>query len=137
MIALRDVLRDGLDIIRSYWFDAFEPDRRERKEDFYGYLEVNGYRVDAQPLRRRNGELIEKGTDIDLATAMLTGCFTDSYEVAILVSGDADFTSAIRVIEDRGKRVVVAGFDETVSWRLERIADEFVSLTAVADEIAR
>jgi len=50
----------------------------------------------------------EKEVDVQLATDLLE--FRNIYDVAILISGDQDFTPAVKVIKNHGKRVVNVSF---------------------------
>lgn len=47
----------------------------------------------------------EKGVDVDLATDMLANAFDDTYDTAILVSGDGDYVPAVREVITLGKIV--------------------------------
>lgn len=130
----RELARD-YDLIRSYWFQSFPPNNKP--EGFFRALELNGYRVLAKPLRERDGSWTEKGTDIALATEMLTRGYEDSYDVAILVSGDDDYSRAVEVVEDHGKQVTVAMFEPNLSDNLRRTADNVVVLDDIAEDIRR
>lgn len=56
--------------------------------------------------RLPNGGQVEKGVDVMLAIDMLTLAFKDRYDVAILISSDADFRHAIEVVKfETGKAV--------------------------------
>ena len=58
-----------------------------------------------------------KKIDIKLATVMLN--ISDTYEEAILVSGDQDFIPTIKVLrEERGKKIHVASFKKPLSHEL-------------------
>lgn len=50
----------------------------------------------------------EKGTDINIATQMLTKAFHNSYDCAILVSGDSDYVPVLEVLRTIGKITVIA-----------------------------
>lgn len=50
----------------------------------------------------------EKGTDINLATQMLSKGYQNAYDIAILVSGDTDYLPVIKCLHDIGKTVVLA-----------------------------
>jgi uncharacterized LabA/DUF88 family protein len=50
----------------------------------------------------------EKGTDINLAIGMLTKAFHNSYDVAILFSGDRDYIKLVRQLRRMGKIVYIA-----------------------------
>lgn len=135
LVKLVDELGDGRDVIRSYYFDSYKPDDRGDKEPFYTFLEMNGFRVDAKPLRERDGTYVEKGADIGLATEMIARGFNDSYDVAVLVTGDDDFSRAVRYVQDQGKTVEVASFSVNSSSNLKRAADTYVELDDVAENI--
>lgn len=151
-LELRDKFADGRDLLRSYWFDSYPTDDQiERVEDdddddrelsskqgFFYMLERNGFRVDAKPLRMRDdGRFIEKGADIGLATELIAQGFNDSYEVAVLVTGDADFSRSIRYVQDQGKIVEVASFESQISSDLKTTADDYVKIDGFAEEIRR
>lgn len=51
---------------------------------------------------------IEKGVDSAILTDMFSLAWENAYEVAILVSGDADLVPAVEKIQDRGLKVVNA-----------------------------
>ena len=53
-----------------------------------------------------NGSQVEKGVDVALAVDMVTLAFKDRYDVAILVSSDADFRAAIETVKFETGKVV-------------------------------
>lgn len=67
----------------------------------------------------------QKEADVLLATELLVQAHRDSYDVAIVVSGDRDFIPAIRAVQGLGKRVEVAAFQGTYIARLKEAADRF------------
>lgn len=48
----------------------------------------------------------EKATDVYLATDMVDLCHRDEFDVAYLVSGDADLAPAVDILVERGKHVI-------------------------------
>ncbi len=88
-------------------------------------------------MRKRNNGLIEKGIDIASAVDILSLGFHKAYDVAVLVSGDGDFIRAIEVIKSMGLRVEVAMFRNALNPDLKRIADRFIALDELADEIEK
>lgn len=48
---------------------------------------------------------IDKGTDVNIAVEMLKHAYMNSYDTAVLVSRDADFSSVVRIIKNLGKNV--------------------------------
>lgn len=141
---LRDVLLEDYYPVRSYWFASWHPDD-EKPKRFYTKLEFSGYRVYSSPRIRRDSECyqcgktqsqyIEKGVDIQLATEFIAQAYEGGYDTAVIVSGDRDYCRAIEYVQDLGKQVVVAGWDDGSSAKIQRQADEFVKLDSIADAI--
>ena len=48
----------------------------------------------------------EKLVDVYLATDMVDLCYRDEFDIAYLVSGDADLTPAVDIVVRQGKRVI-------------------------------
>ena len=73
----------------------------------------------------------EKGTDVQLATDMITHSYKSNYDVAILVAGDNDFAGAVQAVKDNGKHVEVALFGKQgTSQQLRAAADMVIPITA-------
>ncbi len=70
----------------------------------------------------------EKGIDIKLATDMLAHAAWDNYDIAILVSGDADFEPAARRARDLGKKLYIAFYPHAVSNELLEASDGLLAL---------
>jgi uncharacterized protein (TIGR00288 family) len=96
-----------------------------------------GYRVTSKGLRERNDGYVEKGVDIELATELIAQGFNDSYDVAVIISGDTDYEKAIRYVQDQGKRVVAATFENNASGELKGLVDEFINLGEHSRELRR
>ncbi len=72
-----------------------------------------------------------------LVTDLVSMAFRNAYDTAILVSGDYDFVEAIRIVMSLGKRVKVAMFTHATNDEPRRIADKFIPLEELAEEIRR
>jgi len=70
----------------------------------------------------------EKGVDVFLACDLVDLARRDVYDIAYLVSGDADFVPAVTIARSVGKRVFVASPD--IAARLIRASDVAIRLTA-------
>lgn len=54
----------------------------------------------------------EKKADVYLATDMVDLCYRDEFDIAYVVSGDADLTPAIDIVVREGKKVMNVYFDK-------------------------
>ena len=53
---------------------------------------------------------VEKGIDAAIITDLLTFAFDDTYDIGILISGDADFAPAVRYIQKKTDKQIVQAF---------------------------
>jgi uncharacterized LabA/DUF88 family protein len=71
-----------------------------------------------------------KGVDITLTKDMLTHAFHDHYDVAVLVTGDADYEPVVSEVRRQGKAVHLCAFTNGLADRLRLACDSFTSLDA-------
>ena len=125
-------------LIRIYYYNAKvgrkeEPERYKHQQAFFASVSTIPY------AELRLGNLVynnwpnvppyDKGTDVQLATDMLTHSFQGNYDVAILVAGDNDFAGAIQAIKNNGKHVEVALFGTKGNSRqLRQVADRIITI---------
>ncbi len=102
----------------------FYTDHTKALSDYFDKLDrQNGFIVKygtraGSPVPGPNGEQQwgkEKGVDTEIVCQMLMGAFRDHYDVAILMSDDADYLPAVDRVQDFfGKRVIHAGYKATL-----------------------
>ncbi|MEX0763323.1 MAG: NYN domain-containing protein [Dehalococcoidia bacterium] len=74
-------------------------------------------------------ETSEKGSDVNLASYLLTDCFDNHCEQALVISGDSDLAEPIRLARQKlNKRVVVAFPDPRGSALLRQRADSTIKV---------
>ena len=54
-----------------------------------------------------------KGVDNALTKDLLSNAFLDNYDVAVVITGDADYRPVIQEVERLGKTVCVMAFTDT------------------------
>lgn len=69
-----------------------------------------------------------KGDDVYLATDLIKGAYENLYGVAIIVSGDANFIPAIKLVQKNGKKVINAFFSKSSSYLLRNCCDGSINL---------
>jgi uncharacterized LabA/DUF88 family protein len=70
----------------------------------------------------------EKKADWDVGLAMDIVRLSEKIDVAVLVSGDGDFTEVLKYVRSRGIRAEVMSFKKTTSMMLVEEADSFCDL---------
>ncbi len=116
-------------LFRTYYYNVLQdssqrPDGHREQQEFLDILRKTPYlEVRLGGTKIAQGVPVEKGIDIMLATDLLYFAWNAFYDVAILVSGDADFAYALQAVKNMGKHVEVAYFESGVSKDLLNIAD--------------
>ncbi|PIT89061.1 MAG: hypothetical protein COU27_02310 [Candidatus Levybacteria bacterium CG10_big_fil_rev_8_21_14_0_10_36_7] len=78
--------------------------------------------------------LREKGIDVKLATDLIVGAIDDKYDVAVVVSSDADIIPAIDWVRNRThKKVEYIGFSITDGTDQKKSATPSLTLMAKTD----
>lgn len=78
---------------------------------------------------------LQKGVDVRLAVDMVSMARKGMYGTSLLISGDADFTSAIQEVKDMGLHVELTYFLRDpqgrtgLSDQLKTAADKFIELS--------
>ena len=116
-------------LFRTYYYNVLQdstqrPEGYRDQQDFLDVLRKTPYletRLGTTKLAQ--GIPVEKGIDIMLATDLLYFAWNDFYDVAVVVSGDADFAYALQAVKNMGKHVEVAYFESGISKDLLDAAD--------------
>ena len=120
------------ELVAAYVFDA----RKQFGEDdssarFHDRLRYLGFRVIARESSFDTARKEQKEVDVAMACEMVVHALRDSYDIAIVVSGDQDFVPAIQHVQAAGKRVEVAAFGVSISKALMKAADRFHDLDKI------
>ena len=125
----------GRNLLRTYYYNVLQDSRRKpqgfgQQQKFLSVLHNTPYlEVKLGRAAIRKGVAVEKGVDIMLATDMLQLAWKDLYDIAVVVSGDADFAYAVKTVKDMGKFVEVACFEVNQSKDLVEISDSIIELS--------
>ena len=122
-------LARGRPIFRTYYYNILRDSERNPQayrdqQKFLTALYSTPYLEVRLGISKPRGDVaVEKGVDIMIATDLLRFAWEDLYDVAILVSGDGDFTYAAQTVKNMGKHIEVAAFPSNLSWELTQVAD--------------
>lgn len=95
---------------------------------FLTWLRRNGFRVVTKSLKRLPDGSLKGDLDLELAVDLLTQA--PHFDVAVLVSGDGDFTYLVESAQRLGLRVEVASTPRNTSVELMEAADRYIDLEA-------
>lgn len=135
--ALVTKLLDSRQLTRCYYYSALpdqsrDPDRYTRQQKFLNAIQRKPYfsvvlgRLETRP----SGIYVEKGVDIALAIDMLDLAYHNTYDTAIIISGDGDFSRAVEIVQRMGKHVENAVPPSVHSFHLQKTCDRTINLNA-------
>ncbi len=112
-------------------FDGSKQSKRivKGQQKFLSKIENEGFVVKRGKLIYDDGDIREKGTDVKIATDLITGAVDDWYDAAILVSSDTDLIPAVKYIKYKNKRFEYVGFSHSPSLGIQKHADFSLLLT--------
>jgi uncharacterized LabA/DUF88 family protein len=122
-------------LVQAYYYGA-TPNTPDQNR-FFSKLHHLGIEVKTLPLRQYHDTPFEKGIDVMLVTDMLLFAHQNRYDTALLVSGDKDFTYAIKAIQAIGKTVVAAAFTHAFAIELQHSANTTIILDHLIPKIKR
>jgi len=105
-------------LVCTYVFDGAFDDRTD--QGIRNELKKLGCEVKTRPCSYIGKQ---KEIDNEMTCEILSHAYEDSYDIAIIVSGDRDFRPVIEKIQILGKKAEVAGFSDCISEALSKSSD--------------
>ncbi|HEY3333687.1 MAG TPA: NYN domain-containing protein, partial [Candidatus Limnocylindrales bacterium] len=119
----------GRDFVRAYAYTGLDPDN-ENQRNFHQFLARHQYKVVSKDIRKYGDGKVKANLDIELVVDLMKTA--RNLDVAVIVSGDGDFASAIRAVQEMGVRCEVISFRGNTSSDLIDVADLFTDITHIA-----
>jgi uncharacterized LabA/DUF88 family protein len=119
----------GRDFVRAYAYTGLDPENDNQRQ-FHAFLARSGYKVISKDIRKYGDGRIKANLDIELVVDLRKTA--RNLDIAVVVSGDGDFASAIRAVQEMGVRVEVISFRGNTSSDLIDVADMFTDIAQVA-----
>lgn len=119
------------ELFQAYYYSAFDPTQGFIMK-ILDFLRHNDFVVVTKQVKKFSTEM--KGNlDADLVIDMMTTL--DHYDVAVLISGDGDFTRLVEELQKHGKKIQVVSTEKTtpslLAQELKDQADEFIELADI------
>jgi uncharacterized LabA/DUF88 family protein len=119
----------GRDFVRAYAYTGLDPEN-ENQRNVHQFLARHSYKVVSKDIRKYGDGKVKANLDIELVVDMMKTA--RNLDIAVVVSGDGDFASAIRAVQEMGVRVEVISFRGNTSSDLIDVADLFTDITQIA-----
>jgi uncharacterized LabA/DUF88 family protein len=121
-------------LARITYYDALpnpdaDPQSNTEVEEFWRTIErLDDVHLGFGELRGLKRKVRQKGVDTLIAVDMVAGAFSQLFDIAVLVAGDADFVPVVEEVKRRGVMVAIAGHANSTSSELRAVADRFIEI---------
>jgi uncharacterized LabA/DUF88 family protein len=121
-------------LLRAFFYTGIDR-MNERQQGFLLWMRRNGYRVVTKDLVQLPDGSKKANLDIEIAVDMMR--LANHFDTAILVSGDGDLAYAVDAITYRGVRVEVVSLRSMTSDSLINVADCYIDLDTIKENIQK
>jgi uncharacterized LabA/DUF88 family protein len=112
-----------------------------RQEPFYDALTHIGYSIVAKPIKHiydPEGNVVGKKANLDVEIVLDMFNTIDNYDMAVLVSGDADFLRPMQQLKSRGKKFKIMATKRFIASELWRFAGmHFIDFTGLVEQLRK
>ena len=121
-------------LLRAFFYTGIDR-TNEKQQGFLLWMRRNGYRVVTKDLIQFPDGSKKANLDVEIAVDMML--LADHFDTAILVSGDGDLACAVDAVTYRGVRVEVVSLRSMTSDSLINVADCYIDLDTIKQNIQK
>ncbi|MHA2295523.1 MAG: LabA-like NYN domain-containing protein [Candidatus Hodarchaeales archaeon] len=126
----------GKELFQAFYYTAFDSNQPFIMK-IMDWLRYNDFVVISKQVKFFSESSMKGNLDVELVVDMMINI--SNYDIAILFSGDGDFTRCVAEIQKNGKRVHVVSTEITnpslIAQELKNQADEFIELADIIPNI--
>ncbi len=125
---MMDFFNSKFDVIRGYFYDGAPHESQQTfdRKGFYNEIRNLGITLRLKEINLKNPNASQKGVDIFLTSDMISLAYENAYDIAVILSGDGDYTALIDLVKSKGKKVWVLSFQNSLSHNLRNCADKVI-----------
>ncbi|MDJ0798833.1 MAG: NYN domain-containing protein [Calothrix sp. MO_167.B12] len=127
-------LTKGAQLLRAFFYTGVDRSN-DKQQGFLLWMRRNGYRVVTKDLVQLPDGSKKANLDVEIAVDMMN--LAPHYNTAVLVSGDGDLAYAVNAVSYQGVRVEVVSLRSMTSESLINVADCFVDLDSIKQDIQK
>ncbi|MFX1329776.1 MAG: NYN domain-containing protein [Promethearchaeota archaeon] len=118
-IKLKEILTQNHHLIGIFMYMGIPDKILPKKLNFLKYLKAQGFIIQPKPvIISPTGKKKQKGIDIFIYKDIVELAEEDSYDKAILVSGDSDFLDVVIKLKELQKEIEIWSFKKSISRAL-------------------
>lgn len=95
----------------------------------------NFFEVRKKPLQftGQSKKVFQKGVDVQLAVDLVSNAYLNTYDIAVLFSGDIDLLESLKLIKNLGKHIIIFSHYKNVAKEMVRESDLLIDLQHIDD----
>ena len=116
---LKEIFSENHDLIGFFIYMGIPDKILPKKRNFLNYLRAQGFIIQAKPIMiSPTGIKKQKGVDIFIYKDIVELAEEDTYDKAVLISGDSDFLDVVRKLKELKKEIEIWSFKKSISRSL-------------------
>lgn len=128
-------LQQQNNLISAFFYTGVDPSNL-RQQAFLTWMQRNGYRVVTKDVvLNASGSKRVSSMNVEIAVDMMR--FAQDCDTEIVISGDGDLSYAVNAVSYLGTRVEVIALRSMTHDRLVAVADNFIDILSIRDEIQK
>ena len=137
ILALRDYLAAGRDLMETFVFAGIHPNHVEGNTRFQAFLRREGFLVRTKPAKLVGNGQVRCNLDVEMALDAMEFAREVKPDIVVLGTGDGDFTPLAERLRLMGIRLEVAATPATISGVLLEAASGFIDLERAVRETSQ
>ena len=115
-IKLKEIFTKNYHLVGIFMYMGILDKVLPKKLNFLNYLKAQGFVIQQRPvITSPNGIKKQKGVDVFIYKDIVELAEEDTYDKAILVSGDSDFMDVVRKLKELKKEIEIWSFKQSIS----------------------
>ena len=118
-IKLKEIFTKNYHLVGIFMYMGILDKVLPKKLNFLNYLKAQGFVIQQRPvITSPDGIKKQKGVDVFIYKDIVELAEEDTYDKAILVSGDSDFMDVVRKLKELKKEIEIWSFKQSISRAL-------------------
>lgn len=107
-----------------------------QKDFFYKANDFQFFEIKSKPLQYSptKRQVFQKGIDVQLAVDLVAHAYNNSFDAAIVCSGDVDLLEALKLVKNLGKKIIIFSHTSNTAKEVRKEADYFIKLNWLEED---
>ncbi len=136
---IKDAIKETTGAEKTYFEEILQKTERKsvgQKEFLNRTRTYYFFEIRKKPLQfSRDKGIFQKGVDVQLAVDLVTNAHLNTYDIAVLFSGDIDLLESVKTVKNLGKHVIIFSHFKNMAKEMVRESDMFVDFQRMDNDL--